>query len=595
MENKTENKLIKYDFTSIINDKQCAKLLYIQAYKHFLLKKNDETYFADIFDILGNGSHFKLSKKYNKNNIVVLPIHYDNDTKKFNTSNDLIIDNFLTPIVSRLMSIIFNDNFKIKFYNTFKYKYFIPILEAEYSRMTKEDLDYNNEKPFIICIESAISSFLNDGEYVNSISDKILSKLKKSLKNFKFVPVSISDKGENIIGNSLKLLDYFTATREMISKNEFYKLINKDQISVDVSNIITNYTKEYYIYLDNIRFSIPCILDYILRMCYIEIIRNHSILDISTNITDDVIENIKNELFIYNSRTAKVIKDYLIKFRSNYDYFFTLQTAQSSYKLITDMFTKIVSDEKCLYNDDTIKSYQTQDPVSTSVEATTKLYSMISTIESMNRDYMKSNCSIVDINTMHGVFEMISKNMKDIVELRNEFFNLIYMNPDIFLDKWYPEHKSLGSYEMTNNFFTNSINDVIMYGKAGPMYKDYVLHHLVEGLRCIYFKDIKINTCPIDDILTHDKENGFEPSKYNSLIDQLFDIIEKLSSNFKNISSLYLENILPDIQHWSATMENNVRYYQFFDSVNEFKQYNNRILIKNEDFDFYSFDFYKKN
>ena len=102
---------------------------------------------------------------------------------------------------------------------------------------------------------------------------------------------------------------------------------------------------------------------------------------------------------------------------------------------------------------------------------------------------------------------------------------------------------------MTNNFFTNCMNDVITYEKAGPMYKDYVLHHLVEGLRSIYFKDIGINACPIDDILAHDKENGFEPSKYNNLIDQLFAIIEKLSSNFKNISSLYLENILPDIQH----------------------------------------------
>ena len=591
MENKTENKLIKYDFTSIINDKQCAKSLYIRAYKHFLLKKNDETYFADI---LSNCNYFKLSKKYNKNNIVVLPIHYDNETKEFNKSNDLIIDKFLTPIVSKLMSVVFDECFKINFYNTFKYKYFIPILEAEYSRMAKEDLDYNNEKPFIICIESAISSFLIDEEYVNSISDKVLNKLKKSLKNFKFVPVSISNTKENIIGDPLKLLDYFTTTCNMISKNEFYKLTNKNHISVDVSNIITNYTKEYYIYLDNIRFSIPSILTYILRMCFIEIIRKQSILDVSANITDDVIENIKNELFIYNSRTAKVIKDYLIKFWSNYDYFFTLQTKQTSYKLITDMFNNITSDEKHLYNDDTIRSYQTQDPVSTSVEATTKLYSMISTIESMNRDYMKSNCSIVDINTMHGVFEMISKNMKDIVELRNEFFNLIYMNPDIFLDKWYPEHKSSESYEMTNNFFTNCINDVIMYEKAGTMYKDYVLHHLVEGLRCIYFKDIGINACSIDDILAHDKENGFEPSKYNNLIDQLFVIIEKLSSNFKNISSLYLENILPDIQHWSATMENNVRYYQFFNSVNEYKQYNNRILIKNEDVDFYTFDFFKR-
>lgn len=591
MENKTENKLIKYDFTSIINDKQCAKSLYIRAYKHFLLKKNDETYFADI---LSNCNYFKLSKKYNKNNIVVLPIHYDNETKEFNKSNDLIIDKFLTPIVSKLMSVVFDECFKINFYNTFKYKYFIPILEAEYSRMAKEDLDYNNEKPFIICIESAISSFLNNEEYVNSISDKVLNKLKKYIKNFKFVPVSISNTKENIIGDPLKLLDYFTTTRNMISKNEFYKLTNKNHILVDVSNVITNYTKDYYIYLDNIRFSIPSILTYILRMCFIEIIREKSILDVSANITDDVIENIKNELFIYNSRTAKVIKDYLIKFWSNYDYFFTLQTKQTSYKLITDMFNNITSDEKHLYNDDTIKTYQTQDPVSTSVAATTKLYTMISTMESMNRDYMKSNCSIVDINTMHGVFEMISKNMKDIVELRNEFFNLIYMNPDIFLDKWYPEHKSSESYEMTNNFFTNCINDVIMYEKAGPMYKDYVLHHLVEGLRCIYFKDIGINACSIDDILAHDKENGFEPSKYNNLIDQLFAIIEKLSSNFKNISSLYLENILPDIQHWSATMENNVRYYQFFNSVNEYKQYNNHILIKNEDFDFYSFDFFKR-
>ena len=587
-----ENELIKDSFISIINDRMCAKLLYARAYKHFLSKKNDETYFANI---LGNCEYFKLSKKYNKNNIAVLPIRYDNDTKKFDKSNDLIIDNFLTPIISKLMSIVFDNNFEIDFYNKFKCKYFIPILEAEYSRMAKEDLDYNNEKPFIICIESAISSFLNNEEYVNSISDKVLNKLKKTLKNFKFVPVTISNTKENIIGDPLKLLDYFTTTRNMLSKNEFYKLTNNDHILVDVSNVITNYTKEYCIYLDNIRFSIPSILDYILRMCLIEIIRENSILDVSANVTDDVIENIKNELFIYNSRTAKVIKDYLIKFRSNYDYFFTLQTKQTSYKLITDMFNNITSDEKHLYKDDTIKTYQTQDPVSTSVAATTKLYTMISTIESMNRDYMKSNCSIVDINTMHGTFEMISKNMKDVVELRNEFFNLIYMNPDIFLDKWYPEHKSLGSYEMTNIFFTNCINDVIMYEKAGPMYKDYVLHHLVEGLRCIYFKDIGINARPIDDILAHDKENGFEPSKYNNLIDQLFAIIEKLSSNFKNISSLYLENILPDIQHWSATMENNVRYYQFSDAINEFKQYNNQIMVNNEDFDFYSFNFYEKN
>lgn len=592
MENKTENKLIKYDFITIVDDKTYAKSLYDHAYKHFLLKKDDKTYFTKT---LGNCKNFKLSKKYNKNNIAVLPIQYDSDTKEFNKSKDLIIDNFLTPIVSKMMSIVFDYNFRINFYNTFKYKYFIPILEAEYSRMVKEDLDYNNEKPFIICIESAISSFLSDKEYVNSISDKVLSKLKKSLKNFKFVPVSISDKGENIIGDSLKLLDYFYITYKMISSSDkYYKLTNNNQILVDVSNIITNYTKEYCIDLDNnIRFSISYILDYILRMCFIEIIREHSVLDISTNIVDDVIENIKNELYIYNSRTANVIKDYLFKFKSNYEYFFTLQTEQTSYKLITDMLTNIKSDEEHTYLDDSIRKYREKDPVSVSVAATTKLYSMISTIESMNRDYTRSNSFIVDINNLHGVFEMISKNMKNIVELRNEFFNLIYMNPDIFLEKWYGYYMKFGSYQKTERFFSHCVNLAAMYGKADTASKENIMRHLVEEFRCLYFKDHQFNTNY--DTILFDKENGFDPSKYTNIIEQVFVIIEKLSPNIKNISSLYLENILQDIQHWSATMENNVSHYRFFDPVNEFTQYNNHIIVSNEDFDFYSFDFYKNN
>ena len=259
------------------------------------------------------------------------------------------------------------------------------------------------------------------------------------------------------------------------------------------------------------------------------------------------------------------------------------------------MLSDIASDEKDLYKDDTIKTYQPKDPVSTSVAATTKLYTMISTIESMNRDYMKSNNSfIVDINAMHNVFEMISKNMKEIVELRNEFFNLIYMNPDIFLDKWYPEHKPFEVYKMIENCFNNCINEAIKYGKAGEMYKDYVLHHLYEELRCLYFKDVKINTKHMEDILANDKENGFDTSKYTNIIDQLFSIIVKLSSNIINISSLYLENILPDIQHWSGIMENNVRYYQYFDSAKEFGYYNSRLCVSKEDFDFFTFDFFER-
>ena len=443
-------------------------------------------------------------------------------------------------------------------------------------------------KPKYSCIEGAVivTAFI-----WFSISDKVLSKLKKSLKDFKFVPVSISDTRENIIGDSIKLLDYFSTTYKSISKDGFYKT-NKNQIPVDVSNIISNYTKEYYIDLETTNFSLLCILDYILRMCYIEIIRKYSNLDVSSSIADDVIENIKNELFIYNSRTAKVIKDYLIKFKSNYEYFFTLQTEQTSYKLITDMLTNIKSDEEHTYLDDSVRTYRKKDPVSVSVAATTKLYSMISTIESMNRDYTRSNSFIVDANALHSVFEMISKNMKNIVELRNEFFNLIYMNPDIFLEKWYGYYITICSYQKTEQFFSHCVNLAAMYGKADTASKENIMRHLVEEFRCLYFKDHQFDTNY--DTVLFDKENSFDSSKYTNIIEQVFTIIEKLSPNIKNISSLYLENILPDIQHWSATMENNVSHYRFFDPVNEFTQYNNHIIVSNEDLDFYSFDLFKR-
>lgn len=573
---------ITYDFISIINDKPYAKSLYEQAYKHFTNKTSDEKYFA------GTLSNYKLSKKYKKNNIVVLPVHYDQDIDEFNKSKDLIINKFLTPIVSKLMDIVFGIDFEMNFYNTFKYKYFIPILEAEYSRMIKEDLDYNNEKPFIICIESAISSFLADKEYSNSISDKVLNKLKKSLKNFKFVPVTTSNTGANIIGDPVKLLDYFSTTY-YISLKEQHKIESNEKILVNVTNTRADPTKDYYINLKTSNFTLQRILDYILRMCYIEIIRRYVLSDISISVSDDVIENIKNELFIYNSRTAKVIKDYLINFRSKYDYFLALQSGQS---LITDMFIDIASNEKHTYDNDSVEKYQPIDPVSTSVAATTKLYTMISTMESMNRDYMKGNSFIVDVNTLHSVYEMVSKNMKSIVELRNEFFNLIYLNSDIFSDKWYPYPKTFESYKRTEKLFSHCVNLATMYGKVDTASKENIIHNLIEEIRSIYFKDQQINADR--DPVTYDKENGFDPSKYDNIVNQIFSIIEKLSSNINTINCLYLEHISPDIQHWSAIMENNVRYYQFFDSAKEFRYYNSRLIVSKEDFDFYTFKFFER-
>lgn len=584
-----ETRQITYDFINIINDKLYAKSLYDQSYRHYSNKITDEKYFVDT---LGTCKHFKLSKTYKKNNIAILPIQYDRDKDEFNNSKDLIIDNFLVPIVSKLMNIVFNSSFETKFYIIFKSKYFIPILEAEYSRMIKEDLDYNNEKPFIICIESAISSFLTDTEYVNSISDKVLNKLKNSLNNFKFVPVTMAHNGTNIIGNPIKLLDCFDTTFD-ISLYEQHVIERNERILVNVLNTMADPTKDYYINLKKTNFTLQRVLDYILRMCYIEIIRRYSTLNVIANSSNNVISNIKNELFIYNSRTAKVLKDYLIKFKSNYDHFFSLQTDQSVCSLFTDMLINISSDESHIYCNDMNDKYQMIDPVSTSVAATTKLYSMISTIESMNRDYMKTDSFIIDINALHSVYETISKNMKNIVEIRNKFFNLIYMNPDIFLNKWYPEHITAKSYKKTENFFYHCVNLATMYEKATTISKENIMNHLIEEIRCLYFRDHQFNTNY--DTVRYDKENGFDSSKYTNIIEQIFSIIEDLSSNIKSICHLYLENILQDIQHWSGIMENNVSFYQFFDSTNEFQDYNSHILVNKEDFDFYTFDLFERS
>ena len=296
-----EIKQITYNFSDIINDTQCVKSLYEQAYGHYSNKITDETYFESLSH---DCKQFKLSKKYKKNNIAVFPIRYDRENDEFDKYKNFVINEFLTPIVSKMMNIIFSYGFSANLYNSFKFKYFIPILEAEYSRMAREDLDYNNEKPFIICIESAISSFLNDVEYTDSISDKVLNKLKKSLKNFKFVPVLMSDSGENIICDPIKLLDCFCISYKLSSK-DIDKITCNEQISVKVSDTKVNLTKDYKINLGESNFTLRHILNYILRLCFIEIIRKHSTIDVSASVSDDVIENIKNELFIYKSRTFR--------------------------------------------------------------------------------------------------------------------------------------------------------------------------------------------------------------------------------------------------------------------------------------------------
>lgn len=486
---------------------------------------------------------------------------------------DKIIDStkceelFLTIIVNELMYIIRN-NYALnsELYDVFKYKYFLPILQSEYVRMKNEDINYTKEKPFIICFESALSRMLNDGEYISNILTNIITKLYKQMKKYKLVMFKTNkdDIGETYKGKFSKCLIPNLKTNETIiklGKTKFdFTSINKDFVSI---------------------------VEYFSKIIIINSIRTNSISDMSRSCNDDLIENINNELYIFNSRNAKVISDYMDKFDDKFHICKKFDIMNIINKTINEIREKEIADIE-------FNKYARINNQSVAETTLVDIFSMISNIESMNRDYtINDNVFAIDINDLRNKYEQSKLHIKDIINLRNAIFNIMHKEDSIFNYDAKEKTDCVALYHVVDAFFRLCVSLVfkLMRNKTYKLSRETLINTLKDILEedSTSSKDVKF---VIEDLFNRIySDNTDEVNKYyKSVMDDVYFIVTQLEKVVNVLDNIFNKEIYPIINNWHSIMLKNIRYFQYFDPINEFGEFIKNTISSFDDISLYSFD-----
>ena len=526
-----------------------------------------------------------MSKYLTKPNYLLLPL--DLKTKCLCESNgdgDLNVEElFLVSLISHLIPTMTNDySFVFELYNSFKYRFFLPILESELSRMTKENINYTKEKPFIICFESALSRMLNDHHYMSNLKSMVNKRFFKKIKNFKLVfytydRSSMPTESVNVTHSDVEYNTFETTIKKLfkaIDSNEVtIKATNGDMICIDgLANHFNNIRK---------------ILDYFITLIAINCIKNEVKKDIKNNNSlDDVFEKIKDEIYIFNSRNAKVFGDYLDNFtkHSKSTLFYNFDPSM----IIPDAEIKKAEYEAVFATGDETKYRQ---PTSSFIASTTAgLYSLLSSIESMNRDYTKENSVYaIDASQLRESYDSIVGSLNGFLECRYSFIDYIYSKKDIVLKAIESVDKTVTVLNVANRLF----DWLWFFNKSGSITDKLILD------------DIKCCKDRLKGIKDWKSPNSEEVENIHKIIIKLLSKKE----NDKFVENLLLENVscirnmqtylndinvkynlfIQHVEEWKAIMSNNKQYFQFFNPINEFEEYVNTMYSRDRLCYFYTY------
>lgn len=486
---------------------------------------------------------------------------------------DKIIDDtkceelFLIIIVNELIDII-NNNYALntELYDVFKYKYFLPILQSEYIRMKNEDINYTKEKPFIICFESAISRMLNDGVYISNFLTNIITKLHKRMKKYKIVMFGMNN--DNI---------------GVTYKGKFTKcLIPNLKDTTEKSIIKIDKTKFDF---TSIRKDFISVVEYFSKIIIMNSIRTNSITDMNRSCNDDLIENINNELYIFNSRNAKVLNDYVEKFDDKFH-------ACDKFNIM-NIIDKTINEvrEKENIGFDKYEKINEQSVVEASM---VEIYSMISNIESMNRDYtIDDNVFAVDINDLRNKYEQSKLHMKDIINLRNEIFNIMYNEQSIFNYDTKEKIDETTLYHVVDTFFRLCVSLTFKLLQC----KNFNLSRktIIGAFKVILDEDSTFNKDEkfvIQNLFSRICwDNTDEKTEYyKSVMDSVCSIVDQLEKVVNALDTVFNKEIYLIVKNWHSIMLKNIRHFQYFDPINEFSNYIKNAISSFDDISLYSFD-----
>lgn len=476
---------------------------------------------------------------------------------------------FLIIIVNELMDII-NNNYALntELYDVFKYKYFLPILQSEYIRMKNEDINYTKEKPFIICFESAISRMLNDGGYISNFLTNIITKLHKRMENYKIVMFGMNN--DNI---------------SVTYKGKFTKcLIPNLKKTTEKSIIKIDKTKFDF---TSIRKDFISVVEYFSKIIIMNSIRTNSITDMNRSCNDDLIENINNELYIFNSRNAKVLNDYVEKFDDKFRTCDKFNIMNIIDKTINDISEKEITD----YKFNKFGETNNQSVIETTM---VEIYSMISSIESMNRDYtINDGVFAIDINDLHNKYDKAKLHIKDIVNLRDKIFDIMYKEDSIFNYDTKEKTDYVKLYHVVNTFFRLCVS--LAFKSIRCKTYDLSRKTLVDKLKVILEED-SISNEDIKSVIGNlfDRiysDNTDEINKtYNSTMENVYTIVTQLEKVVNALDTVFNKEIYPIVNNWHSIMLKNIRHFQYFNPINEFSNYIKKAISSFDDISLYSFD-----
>lgn len=430
------------------------------------------------------------------------------------------------------------------FYSIFKNRYFEPILKAEYNRMCVENINYAKEKPFIICLESALSRMFTDTEYMKKIKDQIIHKLYKTYNKMKFkiLLYDHNDKCEQVISSDnkkYKLSKYFYLGKQ---DRDFFTNRSTQIIELKIDN--NTYVIDFGVEFCNIY----RLLNSFIKEFLIMMIKKEVVNDLKQSINDSVvIDSIKNELSIFYTRNASVFKEYLDEFYKICDKDVSKRhyTTNNIMRVITANF--ITKYEK--YDFTNFDYNKTDESIISNCLAST--YMIIGKIESLNRDYTDpSNVFAMDASYLNSVFENMVVTMKSYNKIINKLFYIF--NSDLYF-----KIKTHYVNSITIDYF---INDII-----SRIDSDEIITYFDKDAEYITVGNSTTNVIIVPEMCTSD-------TKFIELIDDLNSIIE-------NIKTIYIEyehrskTFTNNIDIWVEVMKRNIDYHITFDPIQEFESY----------------------
>ena len=547
---------LKRDFNILdIFDKSEDVLSALNRAKVVLNNTTTKTYFD---------YEYRISEIIKNKNTLLLPF-FDSTNISTESDDDNIakvtseyVEKYFTiPLLSKALKHTLNYCYKTALYYKFKSLYLEPIMDAECTRMVHDVLNYMEEKPFIISVESAFSRMLTDNNHkldkvISDIWDSLSKELNKCKFKFFYSKLDNTDIYEDTIRicGDFKMKDYFRLDETKMMKvksNIEYSTSTDEYARLDLELNVESYP-----------FAIIKLCKYFIKIAVLDFLKTEILQDFNKLYNDFTVERMKNEIEISFIRNAKVISDYTKKFDNIYQCDIDSYSKDCKTKFIDfsmslnrvgyEKTLKTLTESGCGANESIISDLLLEE------------YNAIGQIESLNRDYTSSDGNMaVDAERLRSTFESIVSLYKQWNVSRNKIY-LDFIGTEYFtyVASKRKDDKDIG-YTTVEELAAGLINYVITsYPFEFKLIDKKTMIRLINETSSWSATQLK-KRCVSNDM-------------WDKLIMELIEFVGYTSAVFSRYNDL--QKVFNDmVIGWKRAMKKNIEYYYSYNPINELADY----------------------